>query len=82
MSKSDVLEQNCSYSLDFNDNKVFNEQMDILTYVQVCRIISFKINLVLTLIRTYEEKLKASESDDSELGILAFSNNLDSEDLS
>lgn len=41
------------YPLGFNDNKVLKEQLDILTFVQVCRNIS---------LRTDEEMLEESES--------------------
>lgn len=41
-----LLEQDCLYPLVFYDNKVFREQMDILTYVQVCRITSIELILI------------------------------------
>lgn len=86
MRTTGLLKQNCSFLLDFDENKVLKEQMDILTYIQVCVKI-LKINLEVTLIKTYEEKLKDSNSegskyDDSELGISASSDRSDSEDLS
>lgn len=54
---STLLEQNLliPYPLGWYDNKVFKEQLGILTFVQVWRIIS---------LRTYEEMLEESESED------------------
>lgn len=43
------------YPLGFDDKKVFKEKLVILTFVQVCRIIS---------LRTYEEMIKESEFED------------------
>lgn len=58
-----LLEQNCSSNLGFDDNKVRKEQLDMLTYVQVCEIISLKFNLQLTLMKAFAEKLKVSDSE-------------------
>lgn len=44
--------------MSFDDNKVFNEQLGILTSVQVCKIISLRID---------EEMLEESESEDQTL---------------
>lgn len=51
-----LLEQNwlIPYTLGFDDNKVFKEQLDTLIFVQVCRIIR---------LRTDEEKLEDSEAE-------------------
>lgn len=70
--------------LGFDDNKVLKEQLGILSYIQVCKIISLKFNLELNLIKGNEEKLKDLDSEglESERGISASSDNSDSEDLS
>lgn len=51
-----MLEQECSYPLGFDDNKLVKEQMGILTYVQVCRIISIEFILKLIMLKAYVEK--------------------------
>lgn len=57
-----MLQQNwlIPYPLGFYDNEVFKEELGILTYVQVCRNISFIID---------EEMLEESESEDQTLAL-------------
>lgn len=60
--------------MGFDDNKVLKEQLGILTYIQVSRIISLDFNSELTLMKAYVEKLNVlhsdgSESDDFEGGV-------------
>ena len=55
-----LLDQNwlIPYPLGFDDNKIFKEQLGILTSVQVCNII---------YLRTNEKLLEESESEDQTL---------------
>ena len=75
--EGDCWNKICSCPLGFNDNKVLKEQLGIVTYVQVCRMVSLKFNSELTLMKAYVENLnvsdsKGSESDDSERGVSSF----------
>lgn len=56
----------CSHPLGFDDNKVLKEQMVILTYVQVCKIITLAFNSEYTILKTYVEKQSLSDSRRSE----------------
>ena len=57
-----MFKQNCliPYPLGYDDNKVFKEQLGILTSLQVCRIIWLK---------TDEKKLEDSTSEDQTLAL-------------
>lgn len=56
----------CWENYSFDDNKLFKEQLGILIFVQVCRIIKLKSLSELILLKVYVVKLNVSNSDGSE----------------
>lgn len=51
-----------------DDNNVLKEQLGILTYVQVWRIIKLKVYSKLTILKAFVDKVTVSDSDGSESG--------------